>query len=236
MKGLSAHLSVVLDKIETAAHKAGRAPHSVKLLPVSKSQPLEVLTEALAAGFPARFGENYLEELVAKRAAITSVEWHYQGRLQSRKIAEIVAAADVIQTVAREKELALLAAESLRQGRAPQFFLQVNVSDESQKNGVSPAELPRLLEAVARAGLSERLRGFMCLPADLEVVGEKALRMEFARLRTLRDQHLSRGELSMGMSGDFELAIAEGSDWVRVGTALFGPRGPKAPPRSCVQS
>jgi pyridoxal phosphate enzyme (YggS family) len=217
----------VLEAIAVAEKKAGRPSGSVKLLPVSKGQTPELLSQALSEGFPARFGENYLEELVAKRAAVAGVEWHYQGRLQSRKIGEIVAHADVVQTVARAKELGILTEESRKQGRKPKFFLQMNVSSEGQKNGADPDDLPALLESVARLGLEGRLLGLMCLPSDLDIAGVDRVRAEFAALRSLRDRHLPRGELSMGMSGDFALAIEEGSDWVRVGTALFGARAPR---------
>lgn len=230
MIGLKSRLALVLERMSVAARRAGRAPECVRLLPVTKGQPASTLKEAIAAGFPAHFGENYLEELRLKRAAVAGVEWHYQGRLQSRKIAEIVSVADVVQTVSRAKEVEILAAEMARQGRRPKFFLQVNVSKEAQKNGCSPADMAALLDLVAKVSLEDRLVGLMCLPSDLGGATEARLRAEFAHLRSLRDEFVPRGLLSMGMSGDFEVAIEEGSDLVRVGTALFGARATRATP------
>ena len=221
----------IRERIARAEKKAGRAPGSVKLLPVSKGQPIETLVHALGlSGFPERFGENYLEELAGKidrlprLAPGRCIEWHYQGRLQSRKIEDIVMCADVIQTVAREKELRLLQDASLKLGRAPRFFLQVNVSGEAQKNGADPESLPALIETIESLGLMPRWMGLMCLPSDLDLVDEVKLRGEFSRLRDLRDTHARGLELSMGMSQDFEIAIEEGADWVRVGSSLFGAR------------
>ncbi len=232
---LAERFEAIRTRIARAEARAGRAAGSVQLLPVSKGQGAEILAQALSVpNFPRRFGENYLEELMSKSAELARapdtlarppVEWHYQGRLQSRKISDIVMVADVIQTVGREKELAILQEESLRLGRAPRFFLQINVSGENQKNGAAPEELSRLIEAAEGLGLRARLMGLMCLASDLSGADEKALRREFTDLRTLRDRHLSGGALSMGMSQDFEIAIEEGADWVRVGSSIFGARG-----------
>jgi pyridoxal phosphate enzyme (YggS family) len=214
-----------LAAITEAERRGGRPAGSVRLLPVSKAQTAARIAEVLAhPGLPRRLGENYMDEFLAKQAAPElvglAVEWHFIGRLQSRKVLELAATADVIHTVSRLKELELLA----RSPRVPGFLLQVNTSGAPQKGGCEPGELAPLVEQVERLGLRPRLRGLMTIPAPLEDIGEAALRAEFARLRELRDRWVAGGELSMGMSGDFELAIAEGADWVRIGSALFGSR------------
>lgn len=214
------------ERIAHAEQRAGRAPGSVKLLPVSKTQPPERIREVFRddASLPKRLGENYVDELLAKHAALgTEFEWHFIGRIQSRRIAEICSVADLIHTVARAKEIEAIA-RSPRASRV-RFFLQVNVSGETQKNGCEPGEIPALLEACARAGIGAQVAGLMALPASLGEISEGELRRQFGNLRALRDQYLPRGELSMGMSADLEIAIEEGADWVRVGTAIFGERG-----------
>ncbi|MBS1986136.1 MAG: YggS family pyridoxal phosphate-dependent enzyme [Bdellovibrionales bacterium] len=215
-------LEGVLERIQRACLRASRRPADVNLLPVSKGQDLDSIRAFLGqARAPQRLGENYLEELVSKRTALGSaVEWHYLGRLQSRKVLDLCASVDVIHTVSRDKEIKLLAEAP----RCPDFFIQVNVSGEAQKNGCSPAALPPLLESIEALGLTKRVRGLMALPASLEEIGETSLRKEFGCLRELRDRLLPGKALSMGMSADFELAIAEGADWIRLGTILFGQR------------
>lgn len=213
-------LAHLVARIEAAAQRSGRKASDVHILPVSKSQTIERLKVALAEkGFPQRLGENYFQELQDKQAALKgAIEWHFIGPLQSRKVEEIAQRVSFIHSVCREKELKLL------RGTTVKFLLQVNTSGEGQKNGVPPAELPQLLQTIADLGLTSQCVGLMCLPSPLEEVGEKALRKEFALLRRLRDKELPHGGLSMGMSGDFELAIEEGSTWVRVGSLLFGAR------------
>ncbi len=214
----------LLEGIARAEDRAGRAPGSVKLLPVSKTHSPERIRAVLRAhpALPKRLGENYPDELLAKRAGLADLafEWHFIGRIQSRRLPELCAAADVLHTVARAKELGAIA----QAARVPRFFLQVNVSGEAQKNGCDPAELAFLLDEADRLGLLGRCLGLMTLPAPLEDIGETELRRQFAALRNLRDAFLPGRELSMGMSGDYAIAIEEGADWIRVGTAIFGER------------
>lgn len=200
----------------------------VQILPVSKGQSVEKIRAALSdERFPRRLGENYLEELQAKHMALQEfpVEWHYLGRLQSRKISEICAVADVIHTVTRAKELELIS----REPRASKirFFFQVNVSSEDQKNGCAPSDLPALFVLANKLNLGTQIAGLMALPAAQENAGEENLRSQFRLLRTLRDQYVPQGLLSMGMSDDFEIAIQEGAQILRIGTALFGERSQK---------
>lgn len=203
-----------------ACRRAGRDPASVQLLPVSKGQPLDRIRDFLNdPRVPRRLGENYLDELETKTTQLgVAVEWHYLGRLQTRKIPAIAAHASVLHGVERAKELEALVRYASR------FYLQVNISDEVQKGGILPADLPRVVEAVSSLGLSDRWLGFMGMAASLDLVGESVVRRQFASLREWRDRYAPGRGLSMGMSDDFALAIAEGSTCVRIGSALFGER------------
>jgi pyridoxal phosphate enzyme (YggS family) len=209
------------ERFEAAVNKAGRAPGAVRLLGVSKGQSIEKIESFLAAGLPFwALGESYLEELVAKQThfAARPLPWHFIGRLQSRKIPALLEKCEVLHTVTRSKELDLFPEI------ARDFFIQVNVSDEDSKNGCSPLALPELLADVERRGLRRHCLGLMTLPSPVEDIGEARLRGQFGLLRELRDEHLPGGLLNMGTSGDFEIAIAEGADVVRVGSLLFGER------------
>ena len=231
-----ARLQRVIERIERAARAAGRDPRSVVLVAVSKTFGADRVLQALAAG-QHRFGENYLQEAVAKIEAIAGatsrpgVEWHFIGPIQSNKTRELAERFDWIQSV-----------ESLRIGqrlsqqrpldRPPlNVLLQVNISGETTKHGIAPAQAPELARQLV--GLARlRLRGLMAIPeAATDPPQQHAA---FGRLRRLleqlRDELAGRGAdldtLSMGMSDDLEAAIAEGSTMVRVGTAIFGARKP----------
>jgi pyridoxal phosphate enzyme (YggS family) len=220
-------LARVRDRIAAAAQRAGRPPGSVRLLAISKKMPPDDVRAALAAGQRA-FGENYAQELRDKRAALAAEapgpEWHFVGPLQSNKVKYVAGQAALIHSV---DSPALLAAIDGR--NAPQACLvQVNVAGEAQKRGVAPDALPTLLDAFA-AGKNVRCEGLMLIPPF-----DEDPRPHFAALRALRDRealhprpNVDLRELSMGMSDDFELAIAEGATIVRVGTAIFGQRDPK---------
>ena len=216
-------------KIELAALAGGRP---VRLVAVGKGHPTAVLREAFAGGADA-FGENYVQEALAKQAELRDlrIEWHFIGPLQSNKTRAVAEHFDWVHSVDGVR-----LAERLSQQRpllrGPlQVCLQVNVSGESSKSGVSPHELPALAHAVAQLpGLA--LRGLMGIPepsADPDL-----LRARFRMLRLLRDDLVRDGlgldTLSMGMSADYPLAIAEGATLVRIGSALFGARPPKSPP------
>jgi len=200
-----------------------RAARPVKLVAVSKGQPSSQIEEFLKAGLDFWcLGESYLEELSEKRKHFQKVSpglsWHFIGRLQSRKLPAILEECQVLHTVSRTKELELIA-------KHPRdFFVQVNVSGESTKNGCAPTDLSRVLDDAARLGLSAHCLGLMALPSSLEEVGEPRVRAEFGVLSALRDEKLPRGLLNMGTSSDFEIAIDEGADVIRVGSLLFGER------------
>lgn len=216
-------LSALLQRIDAAAH--GRA---VELLAVSKTQPAEAVAALAACGQQA-FGENYVQEAAAKIESLRplGLRWHLIGHLQSNKAAQAAPLFDCIESVDRAKLLPLLDAARGASGLGPlDILLQVNIDDEASKSGCAPADLPALAEAAA-ACPNLRLRGLMSIPAavpDLE-----ARRRSFGALRGLFEDIRARypqvDTLSMGMSEDFGLAIAEGATRVRVGSALFGPRG-----------
>jgi PLP dependent protein len=217
----------VLDRIAQAARAAGRSPRDVHLLAVGKTFPAEAVRAVYAAGQRA-FGENYVQEAAAKRAALadmTDVAWHLIGPLQSNKTALAAATFDWVETVDRAKIAQRLSAQR-PPGMAPlNVCIEVNVSGEASKSGVREDEvlaLAREIDALPNL----RLRGIMGVPAP---TSDAALaRAQFRRLRecfeACRGAGLAVDTLSMGMSADLEHAIAEGATEVRVGTAIFGAR------------
>ncbi len=217
---VAANLADVRARIAAAAAEAGRDPGAVTLIAVGKVQPIERVEAALLAGQRV-FGENRVQEAQGKwpglRERFAGVELHLIGPLQTNKVREAVALFDVIQTVDRPKLAAELAREMDRQGRRPDCYIQINTGEEEQKAGVLPAEADAFIEA-CRVGHGLPVVGLMCIPP---VDDDPAL--HFALLRELAKRHgLER--LSMGMSGDYEAAVALGATHVRVGTAIFGAR------------
>jgi pyridoxal phosphate enzyme (YggS family) len=212
-------LAQVKGRIAKAARLAGREPEAVALIAVSKTHGPDAIRPLLAAGQRA-FGENRVQEAQTKwpalKAAAPDVELHLIGSLQSNKAEEAAALFDVIHSVDRPSLIAALAKAMAKTGRRPGCFVQVNIGDEPQKGGCAVGELPALLDAARGAGLP--LLGLMAVPpAEVEPAPYFALLAKLAR------RHGFAG-LSMGMSGDFETAVAIGATHVRVGTALFGAR------------
>jgi hypothetical protein len=206
-------------RIARAMADCGRTD-SVHLICVSKTIPAEGVRPALAAG-ERRFGENRVQEAQGKwpalQAEFPDVELHLIGPLQSNKAREAVALFDVIQTVDRDRLAEALAAEMARQGRMPRLYVQVNIGEEAQKAGVAPAEADAFL-ARCREVHCLQIAGLMCIPpADQLAAPYFALLSKIARRNGIE-------RLSMGMSGDFELAIQLGATEVRVGSAIFGAR------------
>jgi pyridoxal phosphate enzyme (YggS family) len=213
-------------RLEDAARASGRSPDDVVLLAVSKLHGAAAIRVVAACG-QRRFGENYVQEARTKQAALADLhlEWHAIGRVQTNKAKDAVGHFAMIHTVDSQR-LAAMLSRRLPEGAAPQpVLIQINLGGESQKAGIAPVEAPALADAVAAMpGLD--FRGLMCLPP---VCAPGAARPFFAALRRLRDElavRLGRALpcLSMGMSGDFEDAVAEGSTLVRIGTDIFGPR------------
>jgi len=224
--GVTENLNVVKDLLRTAALEAGRDPAGIRLLAVSKKQPVEKIREAHACG-QRDFGENFVQEGVAKIEALADLDltWHFIGHLQSNKTRVVAENFDWVHTIDKLKTARRLSEQRPDDLPPLNVCLQVNVDDEDSKSGAAPAAVPELAAACAELpGL--RLRGLMCLPAvrdDFETQ-----RKPFARLRELRDQVGQSGvemdTLSMGMTADYRAAIFEYATIVRIGTALFGAR------------
>lgn len=213
-------LSAIKDRIAGAQSRFGAPPEQVSLVAVSKTFDAEAIEPFLAAGQRV-FGENRVQEAAAKwlglRESYPDVELHLIGPLQTNKAREAVALFDVIETVDRDKLAGVLAAEMARAGRRLACFVQVNIGREEQKAGIDPDEA---VAFVARCRQVHGLDvvGLMCIPPDGVPPGPY-----FALLAEL-GQQAGVARLSMGMSGDFEVAIAMGATDVRVGSALFGHR------------
>ncbi len=227
MRSIHGNLQAVRERIAQAAAAAGRAPGSVTLVAVSKTQAAPMLAEARDAGQRA-FGENYVQEAVEKMDSLRGdedarpLEWHLVGPLQSNKTRVVAARFDWVHSVETEK-VARRLSEARLEAQAPlNVLIQVNVSGEASKSGVAPGALPALAAAVA-ALPRLRLRGLMTVPEPTaDVVLQRA---RFGQLRELLGALPAGADtLSMGMSDDLEAAIAEGATLVRVGTAIFGMR------------
>lgn len=217
---IPARLAAVRARIAKAARDAGHDPASVVLVAVAKTHPAAQILPALEAGQRA-FGENRVQEAAAKwpelRARFPDIELHLIGPLQTNKVDQAVALFDVIETVDREKLARALAAEMERQGRRPDCYVQVNTGEEPQKAGIAPPDVDAFL-ALCRDELGLPVKGLMCIPPV-----DEAPAPHFALLAEIAERH-DLPVLSMGMSGDYEIAIAIGATHVRVGTAIFGER------------
>jgi len=220
------NLRKIRDLLAKATVDAGRAADSVRLLAVSKKQPVSNVLEAARAG-QRDFGENQVQEGLDKIAAIADDEltWHFIGHLQTNKTRAVAEHFDWVHSIDRLKTAERLSRQRPEHLGDLQVCLQINVDDEESKSGIAPAALPELASAVAELPRL-KLRGLMCLPAIRHEFD--AQREPFARLRHLAEQIRAEGipvdTLSMGMSGDFRAAIFEGATIVRVGTAIFGAR------------
>jgi len=219
MSDASSRLSEVGGRIARAAALARRRPGEVTLVAVSKTHDADAIRPLLDAGHRV-FGENRVQEAEAKwaelREAYDGVELHLIGQLQSNKAEEAALLFDAIHSVDRPSLVHALGKAMEKTGRRPACFLQVNIGEEPQKGGCTPAELPALLEHARAAGLP--VAGLMCIPpAEVEPAPYFALLAKLSR-------RLDLAGLSMGMSGDYETAVTIGATHVRVGTALFGER------------
>jgi pyridoxal phosphate enzyme (YggS family) len=224
----------ILDRIHRASTDS-RNPTTTgaRLLAVSKTRGADEI-RALALQGQRAFGENYVQEAIAKQAGLRDLplEWHLIGHLQSNKAREAARAFDWMQSVDRPRIVAALARHRPPESPPLNVLIQLNIDDEASKEGCQPDEIPSLADAIADQPRL-RLRGLMTIPAPLPDM--ELRRASFRRAKilfdTLRDRHPGVDTLSMGMSEDFELAIAEGSTMVRIGTALFGPRPKPDDPR-----
>jgi pyridoxal phosphate enzyme (YggS family) len=213
------NLRRVQDRIASAAIKAGRRPDDVTLVAVSKTKPIEAVRAALEAGQTV-FGENRVQEAESKFPSLRGA-WNFKlhiiGGLQTNKARDAVRIGDVIETLDRTRLSDAIAAAEAKEARQPTLLIEVNTGDESQKSGVSRAEADAFI-AASKARFGASLAGLMCVPP----AGEDP-RPHFEWLADRAARH-GLGVLSMGMSADFEIAIACGATWVRVGSAIFGHR------------
>jgi len=214
----ASNLASIRSRIAAAETAAGRAPGSVTLVAVSKTQPWDHIAPVLAADQKV-FGENRVQEAIERWTPHRDgLELRLIGPLQTNKARDAVAFFDVIETVDREKLARALADEIARTGKAPRLYVQVNVGEEPQKAGVAPGEADAFI-ALCRGELGLTIEGLMCIPpADEDPAPH------FSLLRAIAARN-GVAKLSMGMSDDFEVAVAQGATSVRVGSAIFGVRG-----------
>jgi len=216
------------DQIATAALRVGRDAGEVRLLAAAKSQSVEAINEALAAGV-SLIGENYVQEgLETRKQVVAPAEWHMIGHLQRNKAKVAVELFDVIESLDNVALARELDREGKKRGKTVRAFVEVNLAGEESKTGITRNELPALLDEIAQLN-NLRVEGLMTVPPLRDNLDE--IRPFFGELRELRTKLSDRKipnvnpvELSMGMTHDFALAIEEGATIVRIGTALFGPR------------
>lgn len=223
LEQIGANLAEIRTRIAAAARAWSRTPDDVRLVAVSKTHPAEAVIAALEAGHRL-FGENRVQEAAAKfpslRARWPDLKLHLIGPLQTNKIKQAIETCDAIQTVDRDKLAQGIAAELARSGKTIELFIQVNTGEEAQKAGIHPREGDTFIRR-CREEYRLPVVGLMCIPpAEEHPAPHFALLGEIARRNGL-------AQLSMGMSGDYELAIQMGATHVRVGTAIFGAREAK---------
>ncbi len=222
-------LTVVLDRIDNAARRSGRNPEEIRLVTVGKTQPVDVIRQAIESG-AGIIGENYIQEARNKFDALVHLpaQWHFIGHLQSNKAKYAVRMFDLIHSVDSLKLATEISKQAQKAGKVQEILIQVNISGEASKSGVSE---DRALDLIH--GISElphlRIKGLMTMPPFFD--DPDRARPYFAALRRFRDGirtdkivDTSLKELSMGMTGDFEAAVEEGATLVRIGTAIFGER------------
>lgn len=225
----------VLEDILVACRESGRARDAVRLVAISKLHSADDMAIIAALG-QSDFGENYVQEALAKQdvlatnPACTNMRWHMTGHIQSRKAALVAGAFDLIHTLDSKKLADALEKRLSMLDRKQAILVEVNVGEESQKSGVMAGDLPELADYVVEHCPHLDMQGLMCLPPVFDA-GEAA-RPYFAQLRELANalRHqtgMALPELSMGMSGDFTVAIAEGATMIRIGSNIFGPRPAK---------
>lgn len=223
------NLTSVQEQIKIICEKCGRSPDEITLVAISKTKPNDKILEAFSAG-QIHFGENRAKELEDKMEQIkeSEIKWHFVGTLQTNKIKYMIDRVDWIESVHKKKALKEIEKRASRINRVINTCIQVNISDEDQKSGCDPEQLPQILD-YAQSLKHVKVRGLMGMASFTDDMDK--IRREFSQLRELREKHKSAysgrvelEHLSMGMSNDFEEAIREGSTMVRIGTAIFGER------------
>ena len=225
------NLKTIRERVDAACERAGRRPEEVTLIAVSKTKPLSMLQEAYGAG--ARdFGENKVQEILEKYPEMPEdARFHMIGHLQTNKVKQVVGKVDLIHSVDSERLLRAIDAQAAKQDLVQDILLEVNIAGEESKGGCTPEEA-RQLAQLTRELEHVRLRGLMAIPPISPEPGANrpffaAMRQLFVDIKAnMGDNQCNMDCLSMGMSGDYPDAIAEGATLVRVGTALFGPRPP----------
>ena len=229
MQEIRDRLQAILDRIDTAAHHCGRDPQSIGLVAVSKTIDAETVLQAIKAGVTV-LGENYVQEARDKFNALydQSVSWHFIGHLQRNKAKYVVRFFDLIHSVDSLKLARELDKQAGKHDKVQDVLVQVNIAGEDTKSGISPKDAPDLIRSISQ--LSHiRIKGLMTMPPFFNQ--PEKVRPFFKQLRQLREElqqmaipNVALDELSMGMTGDFEVAIEEGATLVRIGTAIFGAR------------
>jgi len=228
MMDIAANIASIRQRIGAACRRAGRCPAEVRLIAVSKVKPAEQIDAAFASG-QQLFGESYVQEFRDKSSAVQSpVEWHFLGGLQSNKVKYLRGRVAMIHSVDRISLAEEISRQWQKIDQPINVLLQVNIGEEKQKSGCLPGNLETLVRTVAELPRIQ-ICGLMCLPPHADDAEE--VRPYFRRMRDLAGEikqlqlpGVSMAELSMGMSGDFEVAVEEGATLVRVGTAIFGER------------
>ncbi len=231
MHSISNHVTAVQKRIAEAAQRNGRVRDSIRLVGASKTQSAETIRAAVSCGIT-EFGENYLNDALPKIDALRdlSLQWHFIGAIQSNKTRDIAHHFQWVQTLDRAKIAQRLSDQRPDDADALDVLIQVNIDDEPQKAGIAPDALAEFAPHVLKLPRI-RLRGLMSIPRP--EVDPEAQRTAFRRMRELFERAKPIGAthwdtLSMGMTQDFETAIAEGATMIRIGTALFGPRGARS--------
>jgi pyridoxal phosphate enzyme (YggS family) len=220
MPDIADNVARVRERLARAAQRAGRRVDDVLLIGVSKTVDVERIRAAVSAGITA-LGENRVQEAKAKIAALgRPAAWHLIGHLQTNKVKDALELFDLVHSLDRLELARELERRAAGHGRVVEALLQVNVAAEASKGGVGPDAVAEALDVMGKLA-HIRVRGLMTIPPEVERPDES--RPWFRRLRELAERH-GLPELSMGMSGDFEVAVEEGATMVRVGTAIFGPR------------
>ncbi len=223
------NLDAIRKRIDKAATDAGRNPSEVKLVAVSKIKPAEAVIEAAASGADI-FGENYIQEAIDKAEAVNNpnIAWHFIGHLQSNKAKFAVKVFDLIHSVDSLKLAKEISKQAKKIDKVQKILVQINISMEDSKSGISEEETETLIREISQLG-NVSVQGLMTMPPyynEPELVAPyfKRLREISDMIKTMNIENITMDELSMGMTGDFEPAIMEGSTYVRIGTAIFGSR------------
>lgn len=224
---LQSRLNTIQERIQHLARTASREPETVQLIAVSKTKPIETIKEAFSLG-QRHFGENKVQELREKYEHLPDANWHMIGTLQRNKVKYIASFIYLIHSVDTEKLLREINKQALKHDRVIDVLLQINISNEENKSGMEETEAREILENIDQYP-QVRIRGLMGMAAftdDKEVVRSQFNRLKEASegLKSIQHDRIIMKELSMGMSGDYEIAIEEGATMIRVGSAIFGAR------------